>query len=456
MPPPFRQPHAFFPPFLGILALLIVTLPAAESRRAFTPIITRSVSANRIAERPDYAHNFSADTSWLAFGLESRTRYETHHDDYRQGLLSDDALVTRNLLYLGVQHALDPLRCAVELQDSRRFFSGLPDAPNLENHLEPLQAYAQLYFEDAGGVPLSLSLGRMAFDWADRRLIARNRNRNTISAFDGLRLGDENAPWEVDAIAVRPVTRGITQLDQSADDLLLYGLAGYWRGWSPHVVLEPYWLWLDQREAATALRRNLHTFGLHAFGQWGRDKAWDYDVSLAGQWGDTGGQTHRAYATHLEIGRTWTSAWKPRLAAWLNYATGDRNATDAANQSFDPLYGATYTFYGYSSYFSWQNMLNPALRLSFQPHKQLKCELMHRAIWLASDTDAWVRSARRDASGNSGRFVGQETDVRLVWQLNDSCDLDLSYACFFPGGFTQNTGAAPTANFLQIAATVRF
>jgi hypothetical protein len=432
---------------------------AAEPVPPFKPVVTRSTAANRIAEKPDYAHAFGG-VDGLEAGFESRTRYEVRDHDYTLGLLSDDALVTRNLLYLGIKKALDPLRLAFELQDSRRFFSDLPATPNLVNTLEPLQAYAQLYFENAvGDAPLSLSFGRMAFDWADRRLIARNRNRNVISAFDGLRLrlGDENAPWEVDAIAVRPVTRSIQNLDESADDLRLYGLAGYWRGGSPHVVLEPYWLWLDQREAGTtALRRNLHTFGLHAFGQWGRGNAWDYDLSLAGQWGRSGGLTHRAQAAHVEVGHTWNNGWKPRLALWLNYASGDSNPTDSGNQRFDPLYGATYAFYGFSSYCSWQNMINPALRLSFQPVKRLRCELMHRGIWLASDTDAWVKSGRRDATGNSGSFVGQETDVRLVWQLSSCCDIDLACAHFFPGGFASGTGAAPPANFMQVAATLRF
>ncbi|NDH69672.1 MAG: hypothetical protein EBY22_17605, partial [Gammaproteobacteria bacterium] len=37
----------------------------------------------------------------------------------------------------------------------------------------------------------------MAFDAVDRRLITRNRNRNTTNTFDGfrLRLGDETLPW---------------------------------------------------------------------------------------------------------------------------------------------------------------------------------------------------------------------------------------------------------------------
>jgi hypothetical protein len=39
---------------------------------------------------------------------------------------------------------------------------------------------------------------------------------------------------------------------------------------------------------------------------------------------------------------------------------------------------------------------------------------MHRAFWLASDTDAWVRGLRRDRTGGSGDFIGQETDTKLT------------------------------------------
>ncbi|MFO1484615.1 MAG: alginate export family protein [Verrucomicrobiaceae bacterium] len=456
-----RKPALWLHSLLGTTLLCVSGgggLIGAET--SFKPVVTRSVAANRVAEKPEYAHVFSNDVSWLEVGLESRTRYEARGNDYASGLLSDDALVTRNLLYLGVKKTIDPLRIMFELQDSRRFFSDLPASPNVSDTLEPLQAYAQLYFENAiGEAPLSISFGRMAFDWADRRLISRNRNRNTISAFDGIRLriGNENAPWEIDAIAVRPVNRSIQDRDQSSDDLMLYGLAGYWRGWSPHVVLEPYWLWLDQREANTVTqRRNLHTFGLHAFGQWGRASAWDYDFSLAGQWGSTGGLTHRACAGHVEAGYTWNMAWKPRLGLWLNYASGDHNPGDGSNQRFDPLFGATYSFYGFSSYFTWQNIINPALRLSLQPAKNLKCEIIYRGIWLASATDSWVKAGRLDATGNSGSYVGQELDLRFVWQLSSFFEIDLACAHFFPGSFVQNTGTSPPGNFMQVAGTLRF
>jgi hypothetical protein len=425
------------------------------------PFITRSVAANRIAEKPDYAHGFGDGLDWLEFGLESRTRYEYRWNDYNTpDLITDGALVTRNLLYLGIRKALDPLRLAVELEDSRRFLSDRDPNPSIEDKLEILQAYVQLHFDDAlGGKPLSLSFGRMAFDWVDRRLIARNRNRNVISAFDGLRLrlGDEGARWEIDAIAVRPVDRDVDDLDESSDNTALYGIAGHWRGWSPHVVLEPYWLWLDQSGTYDDPgRRDLHNVGLHAFGVWGEESAWDYDFSIAGQWGETEAGRQRAWALHAEVGRTFSTAWKPRLALWLNYASGDRSASDLSNQRFDPLYGATFAFYGYTGYFAWQNMINPALRLSFQPAPSLRCEIMVRGNWLASETDAWVRGLRQDTTGQVGSYVGLETDARVTWQVCRNFDIDVAYSHFFPGRFVADTGPSPQGDFVQIAGTLRF
>ena len=442
--------------------------PAATSvsvkEEAFKPIITRSVAANRIAEIPSYTHELGNDVNWLEFGMESRTRYEYRWDDYGSlDLLTDDALVTRNLLYVGIKHALDPFRLVAEMEDSRRFMSDRIDNPSLEDHWEPLQAYGQLYFDDVfGTAPFSLSFGRMAFDAVDRRLISRNRNRNTINAFDGLRLrlGDEVAPWEVDLFATRPVERtlgGIDSLDKSSGDAMFYGITGYWRKWSPNIVLEPYWLWLDQDQfLGLPLSKNLHTFGLHAYGQWGSEKAWDYDLSVAGQVGSAQELDQRAWAAHVETGYTFANAWKPRLALWLNYATGDRDPDDGSNQRFDPLFGASYAFYGYTSYFSWQNTINPALRLSFAPSKSIKCEICHRGIWLDSANDVWGKAARRDKTGGSGSYVGQETDARIGWQVCKNFDIDIAYAHFFPGSFVEQSGASPQSDFVQIAATVRF
>jgi len=140
----------------------------------------------------------------------------------------------------------------------------------------------------------------------------------------------------------------------------------------------------------------------------------------------------------------------------LNFASGDRNPIDGESGRFDPLYGATFAFYGYSGYFSWQNMINPALRLSFQPMEKLRCEIIHRGIWLAGEHDAWVRGSRQNAIGGSGNYVGQELDLRASWQATKHLEIEAVFASFFPGEFVEATGPSPGSQFGYLAATLRF
>jgi hypothetical protein len=433
-----------------------IVLSAHGEEPASKPFVTKAVAANRIASVPDYASAFEEDLEWLDFGIDSRSRLEFRDQDYRfADLLGESVFFQRSLVYLGVHDLLGPLNLAAEFEDARRGLSARPEAPNEQNHTELLQAYGELRFDDAlGGDPLSLRLGRMAFDAVDRRLIARNRYRNTISAFDGarLRLGGEDRPIEWDAFALRPVSRSVDSLDESGEDSELYGVTGYLRALSPHVLIEPYWLLSDQ---AAGGGKQLHTAGVHGFGQIG-SSAWDYDFDFAGQWGESGGLDHQAWAAHAELGHTWDHPWNPRLGGWLNFASGDRNPGDAASGRFDPLYGATFAFYGYSGFFAWQNLFNPSLRLSFQPRENLRCETIYRGTWLASDRDAWVRASRSDGTGAGGGYVGQELDLRAAWQTTEHLEIEAVYSCFFPGGFAEATGASPVGHFAYLAATLRF
>lgn len=310
---------------------------ASTSRQIVT---TKAVAANRTASLPEYVTAFDEPIDWLDFGLESRSRIEWRDQDYRTtDLLSEDAFYQRSLLYLGVHDLLDPFRFAAEFEDSRRGLSNRPESSSEQNHTELLQAHGELHLDDAlGGEPLSLRFGRMAFDSIDRRLIARNRYRNTINAFDGIRLrsGDESSPIEWDAFALRPVRRSVDALDESSEEGLLFGVTGYVRNLSSDVVVEPYWLYSDEE---TGGGKQIHTAGIHTFGRIG-DSDWDYDFDFVGQWGELGGLDHQAWAAHAELGHTWDHPWKPRLAAWLNYASGDQDPTDGDSGRFDPLYGA--------------------------------------------------------------------------------------------------------------------
>ena len=449
-----------------IMPIVAVLLPSRASAEGDKPIVTRSVAANRISSLPEYARPLSdaardwgweggEPVDWLDVGINLRSRYELRDQDYRfSDLPSYDAFFTRSQVYLSVHDVLDPLRFTVEFQDSRRFFTGRPEIPNESNHNEILQAYAELWSDDLIPETVSVRFGRIAFDSADRRLLARNRYRNTISAFDGvrIRIGEDDSPLELDSFALRPVQRAIDTLDQSNDESWIYGATAYIRGNSPWLIVEPYWLLADQGGGS---RKHIHTGGVHLFGQV-PGTGWDHDWSFAAQGGSSAGLDHHAWSGHGELGYTWNHPWKPRFAAWLNYASGDGDPTDGVNERFDSLYGASFAFYGYTNYFIYQNMINPAVRLSFQPAKTVRCEVIHRLNWLASDVDAWPRSGRRDISGASGSYIGQELDLRASWQIQQNWELEGVFGHFFPGDFTQATGAAPDSNIGYVQATYHF
>ncbi len=436
-----------------VLALVPSWL-GAEVFAVPTPIETRAVAADRVASLPDYAKQLPVN--WLEAGVDLRNRFELRDQDYRTAdVISDEAFFTRYLAYVGVREVLDPFRLSLELEDSRRFFSERPENPNEINRGEVLQAYGELYFDEwRSEQPVSVRAGRMTFDAVDRRLVTRNRYRNTINAYDGLRvrLGEEESPFELDAFSLRPVARDVSRLDRSSNESWLHAVTGYFREWSPVLIVEPYWILSDQ---TIVPERHIHTVGVHVFGRL-PDSGWDYDGSVAAQGGRSAGLRHQAWAGHAEMGYTWDHPWKPRLAGWMNFASGDADPDDERTGRFDSLYGATFSFYGYTGYFSWQNLIDPSIRFSFQPTDALRGEIIHRAYWLASQRDAWVRTGRVDPSGGSGSYVGQEIDLRIAYRVNNYLDLEAVSAHFFPGGFAEETGSGPDSHFGYLQASIRF
>jgi hypothetical protein len=455
---------------LGIVFSAMTSSGSTEAS-AFQPATTRAMAANRVSDRPEYSRLFhqavqdygwagGEDLSWLDAGVDARIRYELRENDYRTPtLVSDDALFTRTLVYVGVREIIDPVRFAVEFQDSQRAITDRPVMSTDINVTDILQAHADLHFEDAiDGQPITVQFGRMTFDAVDRRLIARNRFRNVINSFDGVRLqlGAEKGPWEVDAFALRTVLRDADGLDRSSNNSLLFGVTTYWRRGSPGIQLEPFWLLTNRTPApGVSLSQNQHTFGVHGFGQWD-DSHWDYDLSVAGQLGLRGKDSVAAWALHGEVGYTWDTSWKPRLGLWVNAASGDQKPGDGTTQSFDPLYGATFSFYGYTGYFIWNNLINPSLRLSIQPTSRLRAELIYRTIWLESSRDVWLRGERGNPMGQNGDFVGQEIDMRISYGLFRWLDAEAVYALFLPGSFVANTGPAPLSSFTYLQLTLKF
>ncbi|NBV49575.1 MAG: alginate export family protein, partial [Verrucomicrobia bacterium] len=87
--------------------------------------------------------------SWLDAGLDYRLRYEYRDDDIRRTADGvDQPFLHRTRLYLGVRDIVDPLRFAVEIQDAHRYNGNFIKDNRDINELEPIRAYAELYFKN--------------------------------------------------------------------------------------------------------------------------------------------------------------------------------------------------------------------------------------------------------------------------------------------------------------------
>lgn len=483
-----KQMTTHYTPYLIVLAFFAAytnTVLAAEN--SFY-VERKSYGTQKETDPPRYVkqanetwlkdYDAFADVDWLDVGVEYRARFEHRDNDFRRSEQNiDDPILLRSRIYVGVKNILDPLRFAVELQDSRRNNSDYRRAFDTRdvNQADILQGYAEVHFQstflgqDSFGNerPIWLRAGRHAWEAIDRRLIARNEWRNTTNTFQGMRanLGDKNNDWQLELFAVKPVQRFTKKLDEVDHAQDFYGVIGDWRAWSNYVTFEPYYLLLKQDgdkvefdangQAAAAnakIDRNIHTAGLRAYGVIATSN-WDYDASYVKQWGNQDRKNndgtvianldHDAYAYNAEIGYSIKHPWKPRLSAFYGVATGDKNQNDTSNQRFERLFGFARPWSN-DDYIQMENIRTPKLRLEFEPNSAtlngLKVDTGFSWYRLDSATDRWNAGANlRDATGQNGKEIGKEFDLRFRFPIGQNVGANIGYAHFWAGDFTKTT-----------------
>ncbi|MCA9539428.1 MAG: alginate export family protein, partial [Myxococcales bacterium] len=158
--------------------------------------------------------------------VTQRTRYERLWQQFRAGAVgADHALAMRTGVAAEARFA--PLAIGLEVVDARQYLAdGTPPVDTSQvNPLDVLQAYVGLTVADAfmDKDTARLRAGRMTLDLGGRRLIARNRFRNTINSFTGI-----DAQWQspagdaIRAFGVVPVGRRPDDPDALRDNALAF------------------------------------------------------------------------------------------------------------------------------------------------------------------------------------------------------------------------------------------
>jgi hypothetical protein len=402
----------------------------------------------------------------LTLDFSHRTRIGHLEDQFRSGLEGNDTVFSfRSQLHARLQ-ALDWLTLGGEFIDSRVALDSdsTPRSTALINTTELLQAYAELA-GPLGAVDARLRGGRITMDVGSRRLVARNRFRNTINGFTGIDASIRTKnELDLRAFAVLPVQRRPfrpqdlerpqTQIDKEDFNVVFVGLFGTGRlPTGDQLELFSFGLREEDSGGRPTRNRKLWTGGWRLLRA---PKAGRFDFQLESvlQAGESrlisaGSEDldHLAHFHHAELGYRFDAPWSPRVVAQFDYASGDDDPTDDENNRFDTLFGARRFDYGPTGIFGpfiRANLITPGLRLQVKPHARVTGFTSVRAFWVAEKKDAVLAMRLQDPRGNSGRYVGSQVEARLRFQiLPGNLGLELGFAHLFTDEFREEV---PTNN----------
>jgi hypothetical protein len=332
--------------------------------------------------------------------------------------------------------------------------------PNDRNSLDLHQAFVELRTSGQER-RVSVKVGRQALAVGSTRLISASPGLNVKRSFDGVGATVHTHTWTLVGAAARLVglQSGVFD-DRSASGQWFWGIAAGRR--SPRFErgqLATYYLGLDRTFSLYAQGggpERRHTIGV----KWSGDGARvDLNYDALAQWGELGASSIRAWAVATETGlRLAAAGWQPRLSVRADVASGDDDPTDPRLQAFNPLFpGNSYS--GMVGLFGPTNLsdLTPALRV--RPWPALSLSFEAPSYWRSSTGDGIYATDLRPLilpQAGTGRYVGTNPGVIIVWQVTRHLQTQGAVTRFFPGRFLQDTFVSAGFGFYSASAVYRF
>lgn len=427
-------------------------------------LFSRESAYCTVDEEVEFKHIIQND--YLSIGGIYRLRGEVQDEfnvrRYSTGT-KDDFILSRLRLEIDLKLAKD-LRIHTQIQDAEILGSSFSDRDfkGVNNPFHDPFDINQLYIEYWHSERLGIKAGRQSISFADRRIFGPGDWGNTGRyAWDALRviLNDEridshfiigryiihdpdiwlnehingvtafatyntikNLPFQLDLFYVhRYDDRGITQGEEGAGNLYS------------------------------------HTVGFRIDGKYGQ---WDYNSTLAVQFGQWGEDNIKAYGLVLTLGYTFDTLWRPHIIAQFVNGSGDRDPHDGKHETFDGVFGGADTvLYGWMNLFFFQNLREHRLDFILTPNKTVILRGEYHYFTLDEKRDAWYfpgNAQRRDNTGSSGRELGHEVDLIAKKTISKHLEILGGYCFFIPGEFVKKTGSSPKAQWYFLQTTVYF
>jgi len=433
------------------------------------------------------------DDWMLTAGGEERVRYMNQVNSNLSGRDNIFQLQrTRDFVDIWYQ---DRIRLYAEFIDARSFNQDRPPASNDVNQTDFLNLFADLKVLDLGGNPVYLRAGRQEMYYGSQRLVGRLDWANADRTFEGVKGFWRDEHWAVDAWWMMPVVFSPSHFDSVNDKVNFEGVfATYHHGKSRYWDL--YYLNLDNRGSApaggtsaggqaggdsegsggnaggggaapsptaTALS-DTHSFNVSTLGsRYGGDidGRLMFDFEGAVQFGQYAGAGDAAGMASGGVGYRFKDAWStPQFWVLYDWASGDRNPGQGTRTTFNQLYNRGHHYFGYLDLVGRQNIrdLNP--HFAFFPTNWWRVELQYHAFELDQAKDALYNSGgtatRQDPTGQAGRNVGQELDIRTDIAAGRHLVFMVGYSKLFAGEFLKRTGPPQSPELFYFQTIYRY
>ncbi len=404
-------------------------------------------------------------SSGWSLDVDLRLRSEYLADSFRL-LAPDHDHIHLARTVVGASYEASDWGLRFEVQDSRAWgFKTLsPMGTDDINTLEPINLKLWKRWAREEGGSLTLAAGRMTLDYGSRRLLARNNFRNTSNAFQGVHLTHDTSYGVARIFYTLPLHRRPDGLDRGSllDREFRLDKARsseqFWGGSFDYQLpveaasLAAYLFGSELRDRPNrpVADRDLTTLGARFM--WSGGGA-DLELEAAYQWGESlpgllssgDALDHQAWFTHVHAGLDIAPGLNLRLG--YDHATGDRDPRDGRNERFDRLYGARAFELGPSGIFGAavrSNIRAPFVRAQWQATITQTWLLSYRWLALDAPRDVFVTGARQDFSGESGRELGGQWELRWRWRPENSAfSIEAGGAYLDKGRYFSGNAQAP-------------
>lgn len=411
---------------------------------------------------------------YVSLGGQARYRYELfNHFNFGAGPQDRNGYHLERLLANADFHLGNNFR--IFAQGKSAMIDGREGGPRPvdadEVDIQQLFADAKLPLGDDQSI--TFRFGRQDLLYGAQRLIGPSDWINVRRTFEGFKISWAAPQNTLDLFWVRPVNVEKERLNQGDGDtsfagiydtLLLPSLLGN----SSKSQIEMYALALDrQKDAATPIDSDTYTLGTRFTTN---PKPFDFDIEPDYQFGQSDSGNVSAWSVATEAGYTFDGLeLTPRGFLGFDIASGDRNPNNPDKQTFNQLFPSGHLQLGYIDAVGRQNIIDihPGAELTLLKNhhlvKKLTLRAEDRVFWREDSHDAIYNpfgAVVRAPGGNREKYVGDEVDLLLNWQMDRHTQFYTGYSHFFAGDFITDTGAATGAghdiDFLYAAMVFTF